>query len=332
MVLENKSVRCSSILGGQEFRPNPYLISDLERRMGTANIFDWINNTAEQLAYHGTTSTGFIEFTDSMMRTQGVFAIHSIGDLVEDACISPSENQYVIYYRDGLPASPRRFAIAHEFGHVCWFAPGGGGQPLSPIQQRFGTDQCIEYLCNKFAAALLLPRQQFLILLAKNGFPDKWASPPLHLIPDLAEQFQVSEQVVARRLFFDLFSSQYALVCLRRVESGSTLPFDKNDSWKDRWETKWCVIPPELTDAQTIVGYSLPINRSGRVIPQDMLPKVDKVQTQEVLLDGRWWDVIKAQPKRDARRTFRRRPLQNARPGYVCYLNDHQYIAFSLTS
>ncbi|MDQ3816231.1 MAG: ImmA/IrrE family metallo-endopeptidase [Acidobacteriota bacterium] len=282
---------------------------------------------AEGLATKGLAAAGFVRFNGSLLQARKIRGIFK-DNVVGDACIKPSNGEfYDIYYQHGLPITKLRFSIAHEIGHTYWFAPGGGAKPLSPLQRRLGRDPGIEYLCNLFAEAILLPRTLLLHctrdLLKKHESNDI----PLHIIPTLSTRFRVAEQAVARRLFSSTDSALEAIVCLRlsTKSSKSSSPESANDT---RWVTSWCsIINNSSYNKEQIPGFSTPLRRSGRNIPFDMIPELPEGQTITLYLDGRWWEGLKKQPSHIARIPLDRVPPKQVRAGYASRIGERIYLA-----
>lgn len=310
----------------EERHTNPYLIEDLEAKLHTNNLFSWIDEEGERLASFGLTKRGSVEFTSELMRERKIIDILPGNIIKEDACIIPKKDHYIIYYKKGLPLHRRRFAIAHEIGHTYWFRPDGGKNPLSPIQQKissFNSRQNIEYLCDRFAAALLLPYQH--LLLSLNYLQDQ-TIPPLHLIPRLAKDYCVADQAVARRMFFQLFQRKLAILCIRK-EMPLALPLVPMNQRTYSWKVSWCALPAELHQHGTIAGIKIPLKSSARTIPEEMIPKISEGGTMAYALDGRWWDGIQGQPKMKSRITFKKLPSKSPKEGYASLCGDRIYIA-----
>jgi hypothetical protein len=197
-----------------------------------------------------------------------------------------------------------RFAIAHEIGHTLWFAPGKGTEPLSPHQIALGYDREIESLCDRFAAALLLPRASF------HAWVDhvSQANGPSFLarMPETARRFRVPERAVARRYFYEYQPRSVAVVCVAR-----TKPIDESRGWS----TKWCVLPPR--PQRRAADTTVPL-RGARVIPDDMMPTGWSSRTHQQSLDGRWWQALEPQPTAKARVPLAKRHASTPRDGFVC--------------
>lgn len=306
---------------------NRFLVEDLQNRLGTSDLFVWIENEAEGLAGKGLSSAGFIHFSNPLLQARKIRGIYKI-DVVGDACIKPSNGDfYDIYYQHGLPFTKLRFSIAHEIGHTYWFAPGGGAKPLSPIQRQLGRDPSIEYLCNLYAEAILLPRTLLTRytkeLLKKYDNTDI----PLHIIPTLSTKFRVAEQAVARRLFSSTDSALEAIVCLRRSTKPSK-PSSSESVNDTRWVTSWCsILNSSSYDKERVSGFSTPLRSSGRNIPSDMIPELSEGNTTTLYLDGRWWEGLKKQPSHTARIPLDRVPPKQVREGYAARIGERIYLA-----
>lgn len=306
---------------------NPHLVKDLEARLHVSDLFSWIDEEGERLALLGLADSSYVEFTDAIKWERNISDILPDQALKQDACILPEENQgYVIYYKQDLPRHRRRFAIAHEIAHTYWFAPGAECKPLSPIQRNGSIDPNIEYLCDRFASALLVPREDLLRALKQCGYRDQSEMPPLHLIQRLSGIYSVADQAVARRLFFELFPTRTAIVCVKITRLTPDL-FDVDRELTTRHEISWCALPAELQQKELVSGFRIPFKTSGRLIPPDMIPSVLDNDTQKCTLDSRWWGGIQGQPSNKARSRLSDLVAGDPREGYVSRCNDLMYLA-----
>ena len=190
------------------------------------------------------------------------------------------------------------------------------------MQSHFGSDPTIEYLCDRFAAALLLPRQLFLQSARHLGLTDQAQVPFLHLIPQLAERFRVGEQAVARRLFFHLLPRSIAILCIQqKVDSV------RGGEAQRKWKTSWCALPADLHQRQMVAGLRIPLEANGRVIPNSMIPHVRDGLSVECELDSRWWRGLQAQPERQSRQPFSLQQGEGGHIGFVGRVGDSLYIA-----
>lgn len=300
---------------------NTALVRDLEVRLRTPDLFRWIDEEAERLAQKGLTARGSVDFNEAICHERRIVRIAE-RDLSGDACMEDLDDGFVIYYRPRLPIPRMRFAIAHEIGHTYWFEANGGRKPLSPFQSPFGTDPTIEYLCDRFASALLLPRNSFLSRIKRLCHSDEVRIPPLHLIPRLAKEYSVAEQAVARRLFFDIRSQRVAVLCVEREATSG----DRQEA-ADRWKAIWCALPAELHQRQSVSGFSIPLKTYGRVIPNNMIPQVQSDTSVGCILDQRWWVGLQAQPKEISKRKLSAKSEGCGHAGYVGRAGDLLFIA-----
>jgi Zn-dependent peptidase ImmA (M78 family) len=303
------------------FQSNPFLLKDLEARLNTSNLFDWIETQAEALAEVGTAVRGHIEFNSRIAKQRQIRSI-CVAKLISNACIRPDgRGKYNIFYAESLDHDEyrRRVAIAHEIGHTYWFAPGGQGKPLSPIQWALGTDPGIEYLCDLFAAAFLLPRGRISALLSSFGDATEML---LQVIPNLSETYKVPEKVVARRLFFELTKTEMAIVSLRvKATEDAMTPL--------RWRTQWCLFPSELYEFPR-TDLKVPLKTNNRVVPDDMLPALNSDAGIRTELDGRWWELLRTVPAKEAKIPFERYRPQPGRLGFAYRQGDVAFVALPL--
>ncbi len=97
----------------------------------------------------------------------------------------------------GASLTRRRFTLAHELGHVVLFRTAQAGLPLDfgrlVSNDRPHQDPAEEALCNEFAAALLLPREE-----VKSHVANRRITPDIVL--SVANSFGTSMHASARRL------------------------------------------------------------------------------------------------------------------------------------
>ena len=296
---------------------NNQLIRDLEQRLRTTSLFEWIEERAEALAaLDGTARRSLVDFCADLLEALRVVSIEPAALAVGQARTVACEGGFKILYKYDLPIQLRRFAIAHEIGHILWFAPGRGTQPLSPQQMTLGHDPTIELLCDRFAAALLLPRSRFRAWLEQTLNASPRAS-FLARLPDAAEEFCVYEQAVARRYFFELFPRSVAVVCVARSDRGTGAGRS--------WITRWCVLPSIMAARERLPGVKVPL-KSARVLPPGMLPAEWSPRTRRCLVDGRWWRAIEPQPSMESSVPLGRLPPGREGEAFVSGWEDRFYI------
>lgn len=89
---------------------------------------------------------------ESLARAMGIDSITSV-TMIEDGRLEQDGRSAVIYLRNDLPESRRRFTIAHELGHRLLLHPRA---PAERYRRRLIGDS-EERLCDDIAAAILLP-------------------------------------------------------------------------------------------------------------------------------------------------------------------------------
>ena len=242
---------------------NRSLWQDLERRLETHDLIDWLETHAERIAALGRTGTGAVEFSTALLRDRDIISSRAEQYLPALQIIRATPHGYAICYNPWQRPEDRRFGIAHEIAHTLWLSPDTFGRPLSPMQRAIGDDPTIEWLCNRAAAAILMPRSDLSAILTK-------VPSVLHLIPFLAKRYLVPERMVARRILHDLAGQDLSVFALR----------------KDRDSAKviWLAPTPTRGEIKKTVR--------GRIVPFDMLPDVPADTTSQVEVDGRWWLLL----------------------------------------
>lgn len=91
---------------------------------------------------------------EKLARAMGIDSI-TRATMIEDGRLEQDGRSAIVYLRDGLPESRRRFTIAHELGHRLLLHPRA---PAERYRRRLVGD-AEERLCDDIAAAILLPGQ-----------------------------------------------------------------------------------------------------------------------------------------------------------------------------
>lgn len=280
------------------------LVDDLCRRLRCDDIYSWLESQAEQLAALGTDgTTGQTRLTRELFRARSVSSVERRDTLTQQACIAPAERGYKIQYAANLPPTRRRFALAHELGHTYLFREHGSVAPLSSLQG--AEDQTIEALCDFFARTLLLPRSRFVAAIEHVSRTGRDAA-PLHMVPQLAREFGVAEQAVARRMVFDLFPGQETVLCVKCIQSGSEYS----------WRTVWCASAAAIV-ADIPTGWRIALDSNGRRIPEDLIPQVPEGTTNRIEIDGRWHAAACPQAPSDSAQPLAARRALPTRPALV---------------
>lgn len=298
------------------------LLKDLAERIGTSDLLEWIEERSSRLARLGWTKPGVVRLTRRLLQECRIDRIMPMqSKLPRIASLVPAgDRKFIIYYKQSIVGTRLRFALAHEIGHTLWLDNSRdiGPRPISPLQQIFGEDPTIEFLCNRFGAALLLPRAAVMKIYTETtkGLPHGLIA--LHLIPGFALRFDVDEQLVARRLAYELFPTEVVLIALR---------------WKDgAWITRWSTIPASLNQKErTLNGSTLALKSSqGRVIPGDWVPESPIGLTVETSFVPQWRLAFLSHPRESRAKPFPAAakeincglPIRGmiTRTGYNCYL------------
>ena len=263
----------------------------MENALGCEDLFEWVESEATRLARLGS-KNGRVRLEGELLRSRGIAAVVK-GDshrIAHDAVIEFGGGAgYVIRYLTTTPTRIR-FSVAHEIAHT-YFASVDGRALLS-LEHR--TDPTVESVCDYFARALLLPRDRLVARL--KSLAGRKPIPSLHLVPQLAGEFEVSEQSVARRLVFDLFEGFFATVCItRRMEITG-------------WRTTWCAPLGDFVLPKSS-GWRVPLDTNGRKVPQDMVPRCERGRTAVTSVDGRWADLCQPKTIAQCRVPFAKLPV-----------------------
>ena len=264
-------------------------VEALEKALGCKDLFEWVELQATRLAGLGSTN-GRVSLTGELLRNRGITAVVKEGShsLAHDAVIEFGSAGYVIRYLATTPARIR-FSVAHEIAHT--YFTDIDGRALLRLEHR--TDPTVESVCDYFARALLLPRGRLVARLKELA--GREPIPSLHLVPQLAGEFEVSEQSVARRLVFDLFKGFVATVCITKRGE------------RPGWQTTWCAPLGEF-DLPKATGWRVPLDSSGRKVPYDMVPRCEFGRTAVTSVDGRWADLCRPKTIAQCRVPFARLP------------------------
>ena len=268
---------------------NECLLSDLAKKLGTTNLLNWIEEKAELLASFGDTGI-WIELTPLLMHHAGADGCQYSNTVIGTSQLSISHDGVtVVEHHNYCEPEDRRFWIAHELGHILWRTLEDSKAPLSNVERQIGSDLTIEWLCNRFAAALLTPRfvlRRAFESIGNGAFPIDY-NIDLSFIPDLARKLRVPERLLARRIYHEV--SGNTLSIFRVDRENSTVKTDL--AYKIRWEAMPRFL---ITKTKRLVG---------RNIPRGMLPLSNITESK---LDGRWLPLIKS-----AFQASRARPLKD---------------------
>ncbi len=116
-----------------------------------------------------------------------IVEVERIDDLPKSGMASAVSGGWVITLNDAEPEVRQRFSLAHELFHTIvdeW------AQRLLPSSGGYTSDERLEQMCDRFAAALLAPR----VMLRSD-----WAS-GMQSVPKLAARYGISRAAMRVRL------------------------------------------------------------------------------------------------------------------------------------
>jgi len=107
----------------------------------------------------------------------------------------PDENgRMIVTFRKGLTATERRFALAHECGHII------NNDPL-PIDRPYGDNKDLrEQAADYIAAALLMPIEDVYNFLTDNDYLNLSSKNKIKLCQKLCKKYNVDNIIVLRRV------------------------------------------------------------------------------------------------------------------------------------
>jgi hypothetical protein len=292
------------------------LIEDLGRRVGTSDLFSWIEERATILARLGWKRPGFVELGERLFAEVGISACVRDRTLTDTARLQPiGDGTYVIRHHSFSRREDQRFWIAHELAHTFWLDHGGKGQAVSSLQRISGADPTIELLCNRLAAALLVPKGLLQTMLSDEGYRLDDTPPPIHLICTFARKLRVPPRLLARRWFHDILNVPLNVVCLEPYSPAATKFKDKQ--FRIAWEA---------------VFYSatkLSKKLQGRLVPSTAIENADPDETRTCPIDGRWLELIQQARNIDSHSTaFFRLSKKPAIKGFVTRTQRRVTLAF----
>ena len=306
---------------------------ELTARIGQGNLFEWIEDKAESLANRARGADGAVSVGREVLRVCGVDSI-APGRISARAELRSNAGCLSIVFNPTLSSEVQRFSIAHEIGHTLWLSTSPGEILRNRCATIGHNDQTIEMLCDYFAGALLVPRQdvkRFVSLVRRSRSGGSFSSEenecPLELVPELARRFRVQRRIAAWRLLLVQKLSSWFIVRVQNSQHiAGGLLFARDDSGRETWETVWYESGTVGRRVPTVEGYRVPFGTRRRIpgtmVPRNLTPK-GRVQP----LDSRWWEGVTPSPLARARRPFRYRVGTNSRLGLVARIEDSLYIA-----
>jgi Zn-dependent peptidase ImmA (M78 family) len=263
------------------------LLSDLEMKLETADLLSWLENKAESLSAYGDTGL-WIEISPAILNEFGVEKyVYSKDTLGMASVILAEKGKHIIQHHRLGAIEDQRFWIAHELGHILWRNPNNPTERLSRYERTLNSDPTIEWLCNRFAAALLLPRSVLLRTITKFGMVVNGEIDyrKIGQIPKLAKALRVSEQLLARRIWQELGKFDIATFALK-------VNRDCNDE-QDSWKVQWDVIPRyQVYRKRKLYGRKIPLEMVPKQLPYDGALDGRRVVMIKDLLSGRRGKIL----------------------------------------
>ncbi len=297
-------------------RPNRHLIEDLQRALGTDDLFEWIEHRCGQLAAQGTRA-GRVKILPSLLKAAGVNELVRQPGMAAVGQLSPlPSGGFRISVCKLATRSDRRFWIAHEIAHTLWFRRGSNRIPISVMQPRHGIDPTIEWLCDRAAAALLVPK--VFLEDSQRVSLSRLQSGELHLFRACADELDVPPRVLARRIWHEVRGRDSVVLAVQ--DGGDGLPLDDTgnvgfirDSGSGNVGAiiRWAAFPECFTPSSR---WKVERKR----VPADSMPQAAHGESGDVQLDGRWRSFLRSCVRDKRAKSFLQcshGPLLNVRAG-----------------
>lgn len=148
-------------------------------------------------------------------------------EMIPEAAMQPRDGRFHIYLQSNFKDLPgttrrRRFTWAHEIGHTLFFEQRDG--ELKPRADAPRGDK-LESACHRAASMILVPTNQLKVELRSEKV-DGAAR-----IVELADHFDVSVEVMTRRLNELSLFQRWAPVLTRRIGQSLEIQFAARPSW-----------------------------------------------------------------------------------------------------
>ena len=310
------------------------VIRELAAQIGRRDLFEWIEEQAWDLAKVGRTADGTVRIGRTLQRACGVTSV-TPSRMTARAELRVEEDCFSIAFNPVLSADVQRFSIAHEIGHTLWMERVPGEAPRNRYAAVGQSNRTIEMLCDYFAGALLMPRddvQSILRLHRESKVTGRTRMEeeqcPLELVPRLARRFRVQRRIAAWRLLLVQKLSSWVIV---RVQDGFTRsgqPLLAAERQGDEaWEVAWYETGSVRRKLSIVDGYRVPFNTRRRRIPKEMVPTDLTTGARLQTLDLRWWDGVEPEPAASASVPFGRRRRRGGMLGLAARIGNAVYVA-----
>lgn len=273
---------------GLDIPVRPFAATGWPRRTAQ-ELLHWLDHEAEQLAQcNSGRQELWTSLSGEVLRQRRITRLIEVESLTHHAHITAAGDKFIVAYAKQVPIQRIRFSVAHEIGHTYFVQYSSRAASATELISQ----PAIEPLCDYFARALLLPRAKFSARVEQLA-PNWRQELPLHIVGELASDFRVAEQAVARRLVYDLLASELSLLCLSpRQES--------------EWRVSWFATTAARTEHVKTTGSKIPLATRGRKIPAAIIPSPSLGATERVACNGAWTRLFEATSPKLARRPAKR--------------------------
>ena len=167
---------------------------------------------------------------EALSRQRRVTDIVEDGRLVGEGKLEPHDSGFIIRLRPTQHSHSyrRRFSIAHELAHTFFYA-FVDGRPTRITPWKIATSE-EEWVCNRFAAEILMPRAVLFTVLDVHRVKKDSAYTVLMSLAGLRRRFGVSDETIAIRLIRELGIARCLFVAYR-------------STGRDSWRRAWSCVP-----------------------------------------------------------------------------------------
>lgn len=252
----------------------------VRQKWGLESVEDWLLKRTNALLKESGQRRPPIKVQE-LLKSRGVARWYSDAAVAGDAKLVVEDGLFAIRIGNEAASWLRtRFSIAHELGHTEFYDIRE--RPPRRITPWEIPNRAEERACNLYAAELLMPKE---LVLAEIGLESHQETRVgchrlLERFGDLQRRFQVSAEVVGRRLIAELnISNSILLGCRRTTKEGFDKRwYDKSQAGDLAWRVLWAAAPSEISRSLFI-----PRVRMGqRVFPKvrsNLLP--DRAQIEQ---------------------------------------------------
>lgn len=214
------------------------IYEEYRRLFGAESVEEWIENAADNLSILGADKAGCIRLNHQVRTKRNVREVtyHTrFGGLARLVSVDGESFRIELDRRiTRVSTRDRRFWIAHELAHT-YLVKACTMDYLSHTRQVTGNDSVDEWICNRLAAAILVP----MWVVEDRGGVDEVAhdfGEQLWKLSAWADVLDVPERMLARRLFHDLAGIDDILLRLEPRKNGGV-----------GFECKWAALPPRFS-------------------------------------------------------------------------------------